>query len=109
MSSLGEPCKLRADVLPTKMDIYRYYLYLNIEKTKTGDWKQNTKFYEKVKCVRDGVAGVWDRTGIPHRLSGKEGLQKTTNLLVQCKKMTTVAMHNVREDYGKELACANIL
>ena len=89
--------------LPTKLEIYNYYLYLNKEKVDNGDWKQNTKFYEKVRHVRDKVADIWDKTSIPHSLEGREGLQKVYNLLLLCKDMNKVAKQKRKEGFADKL------
>ena len=103
MCSLGEPCDLRRDILPTKRDIFKYYLFLNQEKVRVGDWKQNTKLSDKAEFVRGEVADIWDKTGIPHCLRRREGLKKITSLLMDLKEMTKVAMHKRKEGFGKEL------
>ena len=103
MCSFGVPCNLRRDILPTKLDIYNYYLYLNQEKLIKGEWKQNTQFYDKAKFVSDEVEGIWERTGIPHhKLKGKEGVRKISYLLVQCKELTKVAKNKRKPGFGKE-------
>ena len=89
--------------LPTKLEVYNHYLYLNKEQLVSGEWKQNTKFYEKVRLLRDQVADIWDKTSIPHVLEGREGLQKVSNLLLKCKDMNKVAKQKRKEGFADNL------
>ena len=89
--------------LPTKLEVYNHYLYLNKEQLVSGEWKQNTKFYEKVRLLRDQVADVWDKTSIPHGLEGREGLKKVSNLLLKCRDLNKVAMDRRKEGFGDDL------
>ena len=103
MGSFGVPCNLRRDIFPTKLDIYNFYLYLNQEKLRKGEWKQNTMFYDKARCVSEEVEGIWEKTGIPHhKLIGKEGIRKISYLLGKCKDLAKVAMNKRKPGFGKE-------
>ena len=105
MGTWGEPAKLRDDILPTGHDIYKHYRYLNIERVRSGEWNQNTSLFEKVKCVRSEVADIWDRTGIPHTLSGKckEGDRQVTTIVIKGRKLSKVVMNKRGDDFGQEL------
>ena len=103
MGSLGEPCRLSGENLPTKLEVYNHYLYLNQEKLRLGDWKQNTKFSDKVRYVRDEVADIWDKTRIPHWLEGRDGLRKVSTLLIKCKELTKVAQDRRKDGFGADL------
>ena len=96
MCSLGEPLLLREDILPTRLDVYNHYLHLMDENGRSGKWKQNTLFSSKVKCVRDDVVALWDRTFIPHDLAGRHGEKKVSSLLTKCRTMTKVWRISVR-------------
>ena len=73
MSTFGEPIQLRDDVLPTELQIYNHFLYLNNLKCASGDWKHNTDLSMKAKSVREDVGSIWDRSGVPHGLNSKKG------------------------------------
>ena len=103
MCSLGEPCDLRRDVLPTKRDIYKYYLQLNKDKVRDGEWKQNTKMSDKAGYLSDIIASIWDKTGIPHKLRGREGVRRTMALIMQIKDMDRLPMNRRKEGFGIEL------
>ena len=103
MCSLGEPCDLRRDVLPTKRDIYKYYLQLNKDKVRDGEWKQNTKMSDKAGYLSDIIASIWDKTGIPHKLRGREGVRRTMALIMQIKDMDRLPMDRRKEGFGIEL------
>ena len=103
MSKLGEASKLRDDVLPTELDLYNHYLYLNNVKGAAGDWKQNTTISTKVQCVRDDVAAIWNRSGIPHNCAGRLGEKRIMNLVNKCREMNKVAMERRKENFGQEL------
>ena len=87
MSTIFEASKLRDDVLPTELDIYKHYLYLSSVNGAAGDWKQNTSISTKVQCVRDDVAVLWNRSGIPHDCGGRLGEKRVMNLVNKCKAM----------------------
>ena len=103
MTSLGFPLKIRDDILPSKLDIYNHLLYLSTEKCKSGEWKRNTDFNLKVKCVRDDVAELWDKTGIVHGLAGREGEKRISYLLTMCKNTFKVPMARRQEGFSLEL------
>ena len=97
MCSLGEPCDLRRDMLPTKRDIYKYYLYLNKEKVRVGDWKQNTKLCDKAEYLSKEVASIWDKTGITHKLVGREGVRRITDLIMQLRDLDRLPLKQRKE------------
>ena len=103
MSTFCEPAKLQEDILPTELDIYKHYLYLNNVKGPVGDWKQNTPMIVKVRSVRDEVGEIWDRSGIPHDCLGRTGEKRIMNLVTRCKAMNKVAMDRRVEGFCKEL------
>ena len=103
MSTIFEASKLRDDVLPTELDIYKHYLYLSSVKGAAGDWKQNTSISTKVQCVRDDVAVLWNRSGIPHDCGGRLGEKRVMNLVNKCKAMNKVAIERRHEKFGDEL------
>ena len=99
MSSFGEPVHLRGDVLPTELEIYNHYLY----KCASGDWTKNTELLVRVQSVREDVSSIWDKTGIPHGLHGREGKKRIQSLIFKGRKMNKVAMDRRGENYGKDL------
>ena len=64
MLILNQPVKLREDVLPTELEIYKHYLYLNSEKLNTGEWTTNTPIADIVKLLMADVSALWSKTGI---------------------------------------------
>ena len=103
MSTLADAVKLKDDILPTVLDIYQHYLYLNSIRGPGGDWKQNTSISEKVQCVLSDVAALWNRTAIPHDLAGRLGEKRIMNLVNKCRSMNKVAMERRGEDFGQDL------
>ena len=81
---LGKCVKLSSEDLPTKIEVFQHFNYLNSETVK---WT-NKIFSEKAKFVRDEVARIWEKAGIPHDLRGKWGVRKVTKLLNECKQLT---------------------
>ena len=107
MCSWGEPAKLRDYILPTEKDIYKHYRYLNNVRVRSGEWNQHTSFSEKVKFVGSEVAAIWDRTGIPHALSGKckvraKWERRVTTIIIRGRKLNMVAMYKRGDDFGQE-------
>ena len=90
-------------MLPTKRDIYKYYLYLNKEKVRVGDWKQNTKLCDKAEYLSKEVASIWDKTGITHKLVGREGVRRITDLIMQLRDLDRLPLKQRKEGFGKEL------
>ena len=103
MSSLGTAVNLRDDILPTKLDIYHHFLHLSKEKVINGDWKKNTPLSEKVKCVQEDVIKLWDKTGIAHCLTGKEGLRKITNIIINAKSTFKVPVARRQRGFADDL------
>ena len=104
MDTLFDASKLREDILPTELDVYNHYLYLNKVKIENGDWKQNTTTNVKVQCVRSDVAEIWNRSGIPHDCKGRAGEKRILNLVNKCKNMTKAkAMEKIKEGFGDDL------
>ena len=51
MSSLGEPTKLRDDILPTELDIYNHFIVLRNEKLSSGEWSKFTPMALRLTAV----------------------------------------------------------
>ena len=62
MSSLGEPTKLRDDILPTELDIYNHFIVLRNEKLSSGEWSKFTPMAVRLTAVMVDVCTLWDRT-----------------------------------------------
>ena len=97
------PSELRGDMLPTKLEIYNHFLYLSDLKCGSGEWQHNTDLSLKAKCVRDHVATIWDRTGIPHYLHDRIGEKRIHAIIQRGKKLSKVAMERRSGDYRQEL------
>ena len=103
MVTFSDAVKLRGDVLPTELDIYKHYLYLNSLKLETGDWVTNTPLSKKVLHVMNDVAALWRRTGIPFDLDGFKGERRILNLVSKGRVLNKVPHDRRAEDFGKEL------
>ena len=103
MSSFGEPVQLKDDSLPTELDVYHHFLYLNNVKCSSGDWKQITDLSVKAKCVRDDVAAIWDRSSIPHGLNVREGWRRISTIIMKGKKLNKVAVGRREEGFSQDM------
>ena len=77
------------DTLPTELQIYQHYLYLNELKIESGEWKKSTPLplAEKVKFVISDVAAQWDQTDIPHELSERSRKDCVGRVITRIKKL----------------------
>ena len=55
---MNEPQQLSGDLLPTKLDLWRHYLYLISVKSSAGEWTQFTPLSVKLKSVCEDVATI---------------------------------------------------
>ena len=94
MCSWGDPKKLRDDVLPTQIEVYNLYLFVKNDKVANGEWDRAkfTPMSTRVNCVLGHLCTLWDKTGIPHCLSSKDGERKLTNLITKCQKVSKVPL-----------------
>ena len=92
MASIGEPKKLREDVLPTQADVFNHFLYLREAKTLSGEWSKFTPLSTKLKPVLEDICALWDLTGIPHCLASREGERRLVSLLDKCKNLSKVPL-----------------
>ena len=83
MLIINQPVKLREDVLPTELEIYKHYLYLNAEKIDTGEWTTNTPLTKKVKLLMADVSALWSKTGIPFLSVGFQGERRIMALITR--------------------------
>ena len=90
MSSLGEPTKLRDDILPTELDIYNHFIVLRNEKLSSGEWSKFTPMAVRLTAVMVDVCTLWDRTAIPHCLTSSLGERKLANIISKCKTLSMV-------------------
>ena len=58
MLIVNQPVKLREGILPTELEIYKHYLYLNSEKLNTREWTTNTPLTKKVKLLMADVSAL---------------------------------------------------
>ena len=103
MLIINQPVKLREDILPTELEIYKHYLYLNSEKLKTGEWTTNTPLAKKVKLLMADVSALWSKTGIPFLLVGFQGERRIMALITRCKKLNKVAIEKRGEMFAQDL------
>ena len=103
MVIINQPVKLRDDVLPTELEIYKHYLYLNNEKLAAGEWTTNTPLSKKVELLMVDVSALWHKTGIPFLLAGAQGERRIMALFTRCKKLNKVAMVKRGEKFGQDL------
>ena len=92
MSSFGDPVKMRDDILPTMLDIYNHFMFIKKEKNASGEWDKFTHLSIKISCVLEDVRSLWDKTGIPHCLSSKDGERKISTLITKCKNLSKVPL-----------------
>ena len=100
MLILNQPVKLKEDVLPTELEIYKHYLYLNTDKLKTGEWTTNTPLTKKVELLMSDVSALWYKTDL---LAGSQGVRRIMALITRCKKMNKVAMEKRGEMFAQDL------
>ena len=60
MATFSDPVRLKEDVLPTELDIYKHYLYLNAVKIQDRTWVTNTPVSKKSGSVMTGSSSYLD-------------------------------------------------
>ena len=103
MSSLGEPKRLRDDILPTELDIYHHFIVLRNEKIASGEWSKFTTMAVRLKAVMVDVCRLWNRTAIPHCFTSTLGERKLANIISKCKTLSKVPMVRREKDHAQGL------
>ena len=98
MSNFGVPSKFGEDSLPTELDVYHHFLLIRDGKIASGEWNKFTSMQIKLKVLLGDVYSLWDRTGIPHCMSSREGERRLSNLINKCKNLSKVPLS--RRDRG---------
>ena len=99
---LSEPAKLRSDCLPTKQHVCQHYLHLRKVNQDAGTWLPNTPLEVVLKQVQIDVKQLWDRTEIPHILSGRKGEKVLKILLKRFLSLTKIAPVKREDKIGQE-------
>ena len=84
---MNEPQQFKGDLLPTKLDLWRHYLYLISVKSGTKEWTQFTPLSVKIDAVCEDLASIWNKTGIPHQLTDRAGKKKVALVITKGKSL----------------------
>ena len=103
MATFSDPVRLKEDVLPTELDIYKHYLYLNAVKIQDRTWVTNTPVSKKAGSVMTDVAAIWSKTGIPFDLAGYPGEKRIMYVINKGRTLNKVGMERRGEEFGQEL------
>ena len=96
--------ELNTGYLPTKKELFSHYLYIRETNIKSGEWNQYTPLSEVAKCVAKDVAALWDKTGIPHKLSdSNEGVRMIMSVINKCKDMNKIPLERRKPGFGQDL------
>ena len=89
-----EAAKLPEDVLPTEIQVFQHYLYL---KTDSGKCPKNAKMNTMAKLILPDIVNVWNKTGIPFTLEGRNGESRVQRLISQVSNL----LHKKAFEKGK--------
>ena len=93
MASIGGEAKpLGGEMLPSRGDVYQLYLHMTNVKVASGEWTKFTPLGTKSKIIVSDIVSVWEKTGIPHNLSGTEGEERVERLIMNVKKVQKVPL-----------------
>ena len=90
------------DVLPTELQVYQHYLYLDEVKKKSGEWNRKTPLATKAKVVASSIAEQWDKCSIPHEgLSGRKTELKVERLISRVRDFKKGRDEDILGKFGK--------
>ena len=98
---MNEPQQFKGDLLPTKLDLLRHYLYLISVKSGTKEWTQFTPLSVKIDAVCEDLASIWNKTGIPHQLTDRVGKKKVASVIAKGKSLQKHMNKEKFEDLNK--------
>ena len=87
MWRIGDPVELDPGSLPLKSSVFNHYLFKRKQKIAKGEWKSNVSLTEGARAVKIDVETQWEKTGIPHTLEGKQGVEKVKKVILQCQDL----------------------
>ena len=99
----GDPKVLSGDSLPTVVEIDQHCRYLRELKTNSGEWSVATDKDTIAKYLMGDVKSVWEKTPIPHKLSGRDGERRMLVFLERVKKLKKIPRPRRGEEFLKEL------
>ena len=103
MWRIGEPVELDPGTLPLKSSVFNHYLLKRKQKIAVGEWKSNVSVTEVAKAVKVDVEAQWEKTGIPHTLQGKQGVEKVKKVILQCQDLLKINPNRRGADFALKM------
>ena len=91
--------------LPLKSSVFNHYLFKRKQKIAKGEWKSNVSLTEGARAVKTDVETQWEKTGIPHTLEGKQGVEKVKKVISQCQDLLKIQQNRRGPYFALEMEC----
>ena len=103
MWRIGDPVELDPGSLPLKSSVFNHYLFKRKQKIAAGEWKSNVSLAEGARAVKIDIEAQWEKTGIPHTLQGKQGVEKVKKVISQCQDLLKIQQNRRGPDFALEM------
>ena len=103
MWRIGDPVELDPGSLPLKSSVFNHYLFKRKQKIAAGEWKSNVSLAEGARAVKIDIEAQWEKTGIPHTLQGKQGVEKVKKVIVQCQDLLKIQPKRRGPDFALQM------